>query len=84
MSRWCESILGVNVEAVKGKQVFLEWTETSGGLWNAGKALEFLSPFLWRVPPLEMRREGRERPVHLRVAREPLEMSLPLQCCLGS
>ena len=30
------------------------------GLWNAGKALEFLSPFLWRVPPLEMRREGRE------------------------
>jgi len=32
MSRWCESILGVNVEAVKGKQVLLEWTETSGGL----------------------------------------------------
>ena len=22
--------------------------------------LEFLSPFLWRVPPLEMRRECRE------------------------
>ena len=32
MSRWCESILGVNFEAVKGKQVLLEWTETSGGL----------------------------------------------------
>ena len=30
--RWCESILGVNVEAVQGKQVSLEWTETSGGL----------------------------------------------------
>ena len=29
---WCESILGLNVEAVQGKQVSLEWTETSGGL----------------------------------------------------
>ena len=29
---WCESILGLKVEAVKGKQVSLEWTETSGGL----------------------------------------------------
>ena len=31
---WCESILGMNVEAVQGKQVSLEWTETSGGLWE--------------------------------------------------
>ena len=34
---WCESILGVIVEAVQGKQVPLEWTESSGGLlelWN--------------------------------------------------
>ena len=31
---WCESILGVKVEAVQGKQDFLEWTETSGGLWE--------------------------------------------------
>ena len=31
---WCESILGLKVEAVKGKQVSLEWTETSGGLWE--------------------------------------------------
>ena len=30
---WCESILGLKVEAVQGKQVSLEWTETSGGLW---------------------------------------------------
>ena len=30
----CESILGLNVEAVQGKQVSLEWTETSGGLWE--------------------------------------------------
>ena len=31
---WCESILGLKVEAVQGKQVSLEWTETSGGLWD--------------------------------------------------
>ena len=29
---WCESILGLKVEAVQGIQVSLEWTETSGGL----------------------------------------------------
>ena len=29
---WCESILGLKDEAVQGKQVSLEWTETSGGL----------------------------------------------------
>ena len=54
---WCESILGLKVEAVQGKQVALEWTETSGGLWEWGLILEFLSPFLWRAPPLEMRPE---------------------------
>ena len=57
---WCESILGLKVEAVQGKQVSLEWTETFGGLWECGTTLEFLSPFLWRAPPLEMRRERRE------------------------
>ena len=31
---WCESILGFKVEAVQGNQVSLEWTETSGGLWE--------------------------------------------------
>ena len=31
---WCESILGLKVEAVQGKQVSLQWTETSGGLWE--------------------------------------------------
>ena len=33
----CETILGLKVEAVQGKQVSLEWPETSGGLcewWN--------------------------------------------------
>ena len=57
---WCESILGLKVDPVQGNQVSLEWTETSGGLWECGTTLEFLSPFLWRAPPLEMRREPRE------------------------
>ena len=30
----CESILGLKVEAVQRKQVSLEWTETSGALWE--------------------------------------------------
>ena len=34
VSPLCESILGLKVEAVQGKQVSLEWTETSGGLWE--------------------------------------------------
>ena len=34
MPPWCESILVLKVEAVRGKQVSLEWTETSGGLWE--------------------------------------------------
>ena len=54
---WCESILGLKVEAVQGKQVSLEWTEKSGGLWERGNDPGVLSPFLWRVPPLEMQRE---------------------------
>ena len=32
VSRWCESILGVKAEAVQGKQVPVDWTETSGGV----------------------------------------------------
>ena len=31
---WCESILGLKVDGVQGKQFSLEWTETSGGLWE--------------------------------------------------
>ena len=31
---WCESILGLKAEAVQGKQVSLECTEISGGLWE--------------------------------------------------
>ena len=41
----CESILGLKDEAVQGKHVSLEWTETSGGLWewwnDAGVPLAF-------------------------------------------
>ena len=43
---WCESILGLKVEAVQGKQVSLDWTEASGGLWewwhDPGDPLPFL------------------------------------------
>ena len=31
---WCESIVGLKVEAVQGTQASLEWTEISGGLWE--------------------------------------------------
>ena len=34
MPPWFESILGLKVEAVQEKQVILEWTETSEGLWE--------------------------------------------------
>ena len=39
---WCELILGLKVEAVQGKQVSLEWTETSGVSGNGRTTLEFL------------------------------------------
>ena len=54
MPPWCQSILSLKVEAVPGKQASLKWTETSGGSRNGDTTLEFLSPFLWRAPPLEM------------------------------
>ena len=57
---WCESIFGLKVEAVQGIQVSLEWTENLGDSGNGGTTLEFLSLFLWRAHPLEMRWERRE------------------------
>ena len=57
---WCESILGFNVEAVQGKQVSLEWTETSGGLWEWCHDPEVPLAFPVGAPPLEMRLERRE------------------------
>ena len=41
-----------------GKLVSLLWTERLGDSGNGGTTLEFLSPFLWRAPPLEMRRNA--------------------------
>ena len=57
---WCESILGLKIEAVQGKQVSWNGLRHLGDSGNRGTTLEFLSPFLWRAPPLEMRRERRE------------------------
>ena len=51
---WCESILGLKVEAVLGKQVSLNGLRHVGDSGNGGTTLEFLSLFLWRAPPLEM------------------------------
>ena len=51
---WCESILGLKVEAVQGKQVSLNELRHLGDSGNGGTTLEFLSPFLWSAPPLEM------------------------------
>ena len=31
---WCAWMLGLKVEAVQGKKISQEWTETSGGLWE--------------------------------------------------
>ena len=53
----CESILGLKVEAVQGKQVSIEWTETSGGLWEWWHDPGIPLGFPVETPPLEMRRE---------------------------
>ena len=57
---WCVSmsILGLKVEAVQGKQVNWNGLRDLGNSGNGGTTLEFLSPFLWRTPPLEMRRNA--------------------------
>ena len=34
---WCESIVGLKVEAVQGKKFSLEWTEISGGPGNVAR-----------------------------------------------
>ena len=57
---WCQSILGLKVEAVKGKQISLNGLKYLADSGNGGTTLEFLSPFLWRAPPLEKRRQCRE------------------------
>ena len=54
---WCESILGLKVEAVQGNRFPWNGLRHLGDSANGGTTLEFLSPFLWRAPPLELRRE---------------------------
>ena len=50
MPPWCESILCLKVEAVQGKQVFLDWNETSGGL--SLLSMEILQArMMWVVMP---------------------------------
>ena len=62
---WCESILGLKVEAVQGKQVSLEWTETSGGLWEWWHDNGVPLAYLVESASNQMRREHREFfPVH--------------------
>ena len=60
MPLWCESILGLKVEAVQGIQVPWNGLRHLGDSGNGGTTLEFLSLFLWRAPPLEMRWERPE------------------------
>ena len=57
---WCESILGLKVEAVQGNRFPWNGLRHLGDSGNGGTTLEFLSPFLWRAHPLEMRGERRE------------------------
>ena len=57
MPPWSESILGLKVETVPGKQVSLEWTETSGGLWEWWHDPGVPLAFPVEGPPLEMRWE---------------------------
>ena len=73
----CESMHRVTVESVKGNQVYLEWTGTSGSFGMVALPLEFLSTFKLRPPPLEERPECRnsfpdetEREPHLEMRRE--------------
>ena len=58
--QWCESILGLKVAVIEGKQFPWNGLRDLGDSGNGGTTLEFLSPFLWRAPALEMRRERRE------------------------
>ena len=60
MPPWCESILGLKVEAVQGKQLTLEWTETFAGHWEWSHDPGVPLAFPVGVLPLWMRRERRE------------------------
>ena len=57
---WCESIIGLKVEAVQENRFPWNGLRYLGDSGNGDMTLEFLSPFLSRAPPLERRRESRE------------------------
>ena len=57
---WSESILGLKVEQCREYRFPWNGLRHLGDSGNGGTTLEFLSRFLWRAPPLEMRRERRE------------------------
>ena len=54
---WWESILGMKVEAVEQNSFLWNGVRHLRDSWNVDTTLELLSPFLWRAPPLQMRRE---------------------------
>ena len=57
MPPWWESILGMKVEAVEQNSFLWNGLRHLRDSWNVDTTLELLSPFLWRAPPLQMRRE---------------------------
>ena len=57
---WCESILGLKVEAVQENSFPWNGLRHLGDSGNGSTTLEYLSPFLWRAPPLELLRNHRE------------------------
>ena len=56
---WCESILGLKVEQCRENRLPWNGLRHLGDSGNGGRTLGFLSPMLWRAPPLEMRWERR-------------------------
>ena len=56
----CESILGLKARQCRENRFPWNGLRYLGDSGNGGTTLEFLSPFLWRAPPLEMRQQRRE------------------------
>ena len=57
---WCESILGLNVYQCRENRYPWNGLRHLGDSGNGGTTLEFLSPFLWRAPPLDLLWQVRE------------------------
>ena len=70
--QWCESILGLKVEAVQGKEVSLEWTESSGGM-----EVELLPPRSYAVQFSSSVVSDSLRPHELQHARPPCPSPTP-------